>query len=647
MRSRDETQERDLNLLLDYIDQEAGASDAAARANILRRRNILYTDRKDLRRIYNYLDLLGTPVGTLRNFTRQIRERDIISRRFINVLLDQMDAGFYVGEYEQAVLADGVTSFFKMQDDEPATWTDSGPDALGDMTEDGAGLAQALGLGPFVGSNAFDDTTWAQTSALLDPGWAAGEEGTFEIWINPAAGSERSIFTSGSGGEGPDFHIEANDTLQIELFQEAALPDPGIWTVDTLYAQGDRVTRVIDVGDFMEAEVGGTSDASTEPTWAIDGVTVTDGADVAGAQAVDFGGAVIGGTGTGLANDATLHEATVDIDGTGAQPISFAGSDAQDFDALIVQLDLDTTGGAWTIIGGDLVCTSTVAGSGTSVAIVDGVLSAGTQAVDFGGAITGPTATGLTDGATTYDANVTVDGGLDVIQIIGSTSQDFDELIIALDLQTTGGTWSIIGGDLVCTSATTGDLSTILIVDGPPVGDELLWSSITNFVAILTAVDGTNDLFGRITNFDSILTAVDGVDQITWRSNGGRVGFSNLSTNNVHDASLVSAALTVDSWVHIVVVRSVDSFALWIDGVLEDEFIYPLANTDPGTFGTPRVFDFAVADYSSLSAHQIGVFSSSFAFTGLMAYAAFYRDVALTQAQIENHYAIAVGIGLQ
>jgi hypothetical protein len=140
---------------------------------------------------------------------------------------------------------------------------------------------------------------------------------------------------------------------------------------------------------------------------------------------------------------------------------------------------------------------------------------------------------------------------------------------------------------------------------------------------------------------------VDGVDEVTWRVVDSRTRFNDITSSGVASAALVSAALTVDAWVHIVVVRSVDSFALWIDGVLEDEFIYPLANTDPGTFGTPAQFAFATSDYGTSAAHQLGIFSSSFAYTGLMAYAAFYRDVALTQAQIENHYAIAVGIGIQ
>lgn len=101
------------------------------------------------------------------------------------------------------------------------------------------------------------------------------------------------------------------------------------------------------------------------------GVSTGLAADTAGFQAVDMGAAVAGGTPTGLANDATVYTATVNPDAGGAQPIAVTGSAAQIYSTLITELDTDTTGASWSIVGGDLVCTSDTTGASSTIALVD------------------------------------------------------------------------------------------------------------------------------------------------------------------------------------------------------------------------------------------------------------------------------------
>jgi hypothetical protein len=90
-----------------------------------------------------------------------------------------------------------------------------------------------------------------------------------------------------------------------------------------------------------------------------------------GSQVVDVGDNIFGLDSTGLTNDATVYTATINVDGGGAQPISIVGSTAQTYATLITELNADTTGATWSLIGGNLVATSTSSGGGSTIAIVD------------------------------------------------------------------------------------------------------------------------------------------------------------------------------------------------------------------------------------------------------------------------------------
>lgn len=113
-----------------------------------------------------------------------------------------------------------------------------------------------------------------------------------------------------------------------------------------------------------DAEQG---DISANIEWSIAASIATRGI-----QGVDLGGVPPGGNGSGLANDATVYTATVDVDGAeAAQAISFAGQDAQTFQDVLDELNADTTGAVWTLSGSGLRCTSDSTGVSSSINIVD------------------------------------------------------------------------------------------------------------------------------------------------------------------------------------------------------------------------------------------------------------------------------------
>lgn len=109
-----------------------------------------------------------------------------------------------------------------------------------------------------------------------------------------------------------------------------------------------------------------------------------------GYQVANFGGTVVGGNATGLANDATNYTATFTIDGT---PISVGvtGSLAQTFTALLGEVNGDLgPAGTMTIDAGNLKVTSATTGSTSTVSLTDGTLFAAlTGFVSFDAAVVG------------------------------------------------------------------------------------------------------------------------------------------------------------------------------------------------------------------------------------------------------------------
>ena len=263
------------------------------------------------------------------------------------------------------------------------------------------------------------------------------------------------------------------------------------------------------------------------------------------------------------------------------------------------------------------------------VAGTSAVVSAGFQDGDYGGALTGGTATGLANDATVYTATVTVDGGADPISIVGSAAQTYTALISELDTDTTGGTWAINGGELRCTSSTTGETSTVSTVDTD------LFATLTDFVSFNTAVPGDGEpTFASIGN-----TVVDGT--VTWRHVSARIDF--------HDVTLKTAPIvqSPDNWDFLVCTRdSVGSFILYHQGVEVDRADVATADTVPGSFGTPVRAAFTV-DYSQTEDATLHGLDGAFGPTNMpISFVIWDPTSAMTAAQVAALWDTAIDIGI-
>ena len=95
-----------------------------------------------------------------------------------------------------------------------------------------------------------------------------------------------------------------------------------------------------------------------------------------GYQVVDVGGAKIGTDSTGFSNDTTQYSLEVQVDGSSSY-LAIQGSDAQTFDSLITQMNLDADFSALAtaaINNGNIEITSNSFGSSSTVNIVIGSL---------------------------------------------------------------------------------------------------------------------------------------------------------------------------------------------------------------------------------------------------------------------------------
>jgi hypothetical protein len=102
-----------------------------------------------------------------------------------------------------------------------------------------------------------------------------------------------------------------------------------------------------------------------ETTWGV------NPAGTAGTQEVSFTIGKAGGDATGLLNDETVYDASIAVDGGGAQLINVVGEEAQTFTALINQINQDLTGASIALAGGNLLVTSDTLGTSSAIAITD------------------------------------------------------------------------------------------------------------------------------------------------------------------------------------------------------------------------------------------------------------------------------------
>ena len=111
-----------------------------------------------------------------------------------------------------------------------------------------------------------------------------------------------------------------------------------------------------------------------------------------------------------------------------------------------------------------------------------GASVAGTQTIDCGGlAVAGEDAGLLTQ---TYTASINLDGTVYPISIDATAADTFTTILGLVNADLPGTELSIVGGNLVVTSPTTGNASYVVIADVD------LFSSLTTYVGTLDPVDG-------------------------------------------------------------------------------------------------------------------------------------------------------------
>lgn len=109
----------------------------------------------------------------------------------------------------------------------------------------------------------------------------------------------------------------------------------------------------------------------------------------------------------------------------------------------------------------------------------------GSQTISLGDTALGTDATGLANDATSYTANITVNGVVVPIAVTGSAAQTVTTLIAELNTDLgANATAALTGGNIIITSDNGGNESYVSVVDVD------LFSTLTAFVGILAGVDG-------------------------------------------------------------------------------------------------------------------------------------------------------------
>jgi hypothetical protein len=117
---------------------------------------------------------------------------------------------------------------------------------------------------------------------------------------------------------------------------------------------------------------------------------------------------------------------------------------------------------------------------------------AGYQFVDVGGAKTDASTTGLANTTTTYGLTVAVDGGAaQQVTVTGSSGQTYSNLITAINVDLTGASCSLVGGNLKFISASNGVGSSIAVLNTAGTASVALLATLSNFVAVRVASAGT------------------------------------------------------------------------------------------------------------------------------------------------------------
>lgn len=242
-----------------------------------------------------------------------------------------------------------------------------------------------------------------------------------------------------------------------------------------------------------------------------------------GYQIVNVGGAHAGGDSTGLTNDATVYVATVVVDGTPIT-VNVTGSAAQTYTTLINEINTDLGVSATaSLSAGNILITSASTGSGSSIRITD----SNTKNDLFGSLTTFVNIQNPVDGFL-YTTNVIVDGTTYAITFASSGSNTYNDIITALNTALgVNATAAIVGGNIKITSATTGNVSTVLIdriyisYSEPSIGGatgveaSLINSGGFGKLSRTDEIDVDHSLFRNMTGFKTYKTPINGATGLT------------------------------------------------------------------------------------------------------------------------------------
>lgn len=234
----------------------------------------------------------------------------------------------------------------------------------------------------------------------------------------------------------------------------------------------------------------------------------------AASQVINVGGTRTGGSATGLANDATVYDFRVFVDGV-LQAVSFTGSAAQTYADLITEINNDLTGATAELLNGNVRIISDTTGVTSGIGITNGVgadplFDTLVDFVEIETATRGSSnPTGLLDNNTNYTVQVSVDGGApQALTVLGQNAQTFGELLVQLNAQLVGATVELNdAGDLRVFSDLS-DASTSAIA----VTDTSLLASLSGFVSTLAPTVGATNPSGLApaTAYSASVT-VDGI----------------------------------------------------------------------------------------------------------------------------------------
>lgn len=187
---------------------------------------------------------------------------------------------------------------------------------------------------------------------------------------------------------------------------------------------------------------------------------------------------------------ATVYTATVQWNGGTTSTVSIKGSAAQTYANLINEINTDIgANGTASMSSGNLKITSALGGNGSAVLITNtNLFNVLTGYVSIPAAVPGAS----------YLANITVNGTLYVVDCGYFAIPLYSDLITTINaILGSSGSASMVNGNLVVTSSTTGAGSTVSIL---PTN---LFTSLTNYGGVRTAIPGSTQ-YDYVTTFGNM-----------------------------------------------------------------------------------------------------------------------------------------------